>query len=113
MQTLKRITLLLILVACTLLFAACGDKEIADKTPTDLRYTPAHQEMVTDYEYKYNFLQGDWVLVPNVHTETVPDKYEVYYRITYVDGGTTEHWETVDKSEYDAAAAFLSEGGGK
>ena len=101
------------LIACTLLFAACDDKEIADKTPTDLRYTPAHQEMVTDYEYKYNVWQGEFVLVPNVRTEYVPDKYEVYYLITYVDGDTAERWETVGKAEYDAAAAFLSECGGK
>ncbi len=112
MKLIKRITLILIMSA-TLFFTACNSKEIAEKTPADLRYTPARQELVTDYEYKYNWWTGDFELVPNVHTETLPEKYEIYYLITYTDGTSAEGWETVNKSEYDATSDFLSEGGGK
>lgn len=78
--------------------------------------TPQTQETVTDYEYKYNFWTGDFVLVPNIHTETVPEKYEVLYFVTYDNGDTSHCWEAVNKAEYDAAVAFLetqTKGGGQ
>lgn len=111
MKAIKRILLFLIIVAAALSFTACGDSaEIVSKTPLDVRYTPQHQEFVTDYEYKYNWWTGDFELVPNMHTETIPDKYEVLYHIEYTDGKTADKWESVNKAEYDAAAALC--GGG-
>lgn len=56
------------------------------------------------------------MLVPNVHTETVPEKYEVLYFVTYNNGDTSHCWEVVNKTEYDAAVNFLekqTEGGGQ
>lgn len=92
MKAIKRILLFLIIVAAALSFTACGDSaEIASKTPLDVRYTPQHQEFVTDYEYKYNWWTGDFELVPNMHTETIPDKYEVLYHIEYTDGSTADN----------------------
>ena len=111
MKPLKHIATLLIIVVA-LFFTACTDKEIESKTPLDVRYTPQHQETVTDYEYKFNVWQGDFVLVPNIHTETIPDKYEVQYIVMYTNGDTVTRWEEVDKTEYDAAAAMLAGGGG-
>lgn len=111
MKPLKRIATLLIIIVVALSFAGCTDKEIESKTPLDVRYTPQHQETVTDYEYKYNFWTGDFVLVPNIHTETIPDKYEVQYIVTYTNGDTDTQWEEVGKAEYDAAAAMLAGGG--
>lgn len=106
MKFIKRITLLLI-VSTALFFTACESRKVASKTPTDARYTPARQEMVTDYEYKYNWWTGDFELVPNIHTQTLPEKYEVYYHIEYTNGDSADSWETVTKSEYDAVVLLL------
>lgn len=91
-------------------------KAILAVFPDILQKDAATLKTVTDYEYKYNFWTGDFVLVPNVHTETVPEKYEVLYFVTYDNGDTSHCWEAVNKAEYDAAVAFLemqTKGGGQ
>ena len=116
MKKLKTIALCLLCVIVAVCFTACDDPVVVDKVIEDARYTPQTQETVTDYEYKYNFWTGDFVLVPNVHTETVPEKYEVLYFVTYDNGDTSHSWEAVNKAEYDAAVAFLemqTKGGGQ
>ena len=114
MKRLKAITFCLLCAIVAICFTACDDRVVVDKVIEDVRYTPQTQETVTDYEYKYNFWTGDFVLVPNVHTETVPEKYEVLYFVTYNNGDTSHCWEVVNKTEYDAAVDFLekqTEGG--
>lgn len=61
-----------------------------------------HQETVTTYKNKYNPSEGAWQYVPNVHTKTVPDTYEVQYIITYDDGS-----EEVTRPEYEKVESKL------
>ncbi len=108
MKRLKTIMLLFILIASVSLFAACADgKEIKSKSPLATRYTPERQEVVTDYHYKYNFLVGEFQLIPEVRTANIPEKYEVYYHIVYTDGSFEYRWEAVDKGEYEQVKAEL------
>jgi len=107
MKKLKTIALCLLCVIIAICFTAFFDRVVVVTTIEDVQYTPQTQETVTDYEYKYNFWTGDFVLVPNIHTETVPEKYEVLYFITYDNGDTSHWWEAVSKTEYDAVVAFL------
>lgn len=101
-KVLSLICAVIITVLIVVFFAACTEeKEIINKTPIDCRYTPASQELVTDYEYKYNWWTGDFELVPNIHTETLPERYEVYYKITYIDGEINYCWKEVSKNEYE------------
>ena len=65
MKRLKAITLCLLCAIVAICFTACDDRVVVDKLIEDARYTPQTQETVTDYEYKYNFWTGDFVLVPN------------------------------------------------
>lgn len=114
MKLYKKIAPLIILACIAVIFAACGDgKEIADKTPIDTRYTEARQEVVTDYHYRYNWLGDGFVIVPDTHTVTRPEIYEVCYHITYTDGTFADKWEITDKTEYERAAAIITGGGSK
>ena len=112
MKKQKTAIFLVLLFLIFSLVGCAGEKDIKEKSPIDTRYTPQSQEIVTDYEYKYNFLLGEFVLVPNTHTETIPEKYEVCYLVVYIDDSTIESWETVDKAEYDRAVQTISAKGG-
>ncbi len=92
-----------ILTVLCLLVALCGCIEVREETgrkAIDCRYTESYNDVVTDYQHKYSFLKGGFVLMPNVHTVTRPEKYEVLYQISYNNGTTEERWETVDKETY-------------
>lgn len=88
MKKLKTIALCLLCVIVAVCFTACDDPVVVDKVIEDARYTPQTQETVTDYEYKYNFWTGDFVLVPNVHTETVPEKMDINIKTKFSIGDT-------------------------
>ena len=106
----KIIATLLFIALVVFSFTACGgEKEVVDKIPLDTRYTPQHQEVVTTYEYKYDVWGGGFKLLPNAHTETIPERYEVHYRITYTDDSVENVWEEVSKVEYDVAESRLKE----
>lgn len=63
--------------------------------------------MINDAMFSSNtneWATGKFVLIPNIHTETFPEKYEIYYRITYDNGKIARIWEEVSKSENEAAA---------
>lgn len=102
----KLLVMFIILVAIAVLLCGC-EKEIASKEAINTRFTPAHSEVETDYTYKYSWLQENFVLVPNVHTVTYPDKYEVEYLVTYIDGTTATKWEEVTESEYKSVLAEM------
>ena len=106
----KRKPILLIAVIAFALCLLCGcggDKEIVSKTPLDTRYTAERHELVTYYHYKYNVLGGGFQIVPEVRSETVPEKYEVYYHVIFVDGTTSDRWETTNKTEYEQVEESL------
>ena len=107
MKAIKRLIVLIVLVAAVLSLAACDNREITQKTIVDAKYTPQTQEIVTDYEYKYSWIHGDFVLVPNTHTIESPEKYEIKYFVEYDDGGNEYIWENVSKEEYEKALAKL------
>lgn len=105
MKFAKHFAAFLLIILITLSLTGCSDPAIVSKTPTDVRFTPQHQETITEYKYQYDWLNGDFILVPFVRTEIIPDKYEVCYLVEYADGSTTNTWETVTKAEYDKAIA--------
>lgn len=109
MRTLKKIIALIAMCAALLSFTACASKQEIGRELTDVRYTPSRQELVTTYDYKYNWWSGEFVLVPNTHTETMPEKYEVQYIITYDDETTESVWVECTKTEYETALAALGE----
>ena len=64
MKTRLITSILLIAFIITFLFCSVGCAEVVSETPLDTDFIAAHDEVVTDYEYKYNALEGEFVLVP-------------------------------------------------
>lgn len=99
----------LILLVLTIIFALCAlcgcgeEKEIADKTPIDTRYTEAHTDFAMGMMYNGS------TYVPYTYPVHRAELYEVYYHITYVDGSEKYKWVSVDKAEYERAKAILQE----
>lgn len=101
MKVIKRLLFFLCAMCAVITVSACvNEKTIIEKEVIDNRYTPERQEVVTDYKYEWSWWQGDFVLVPDVHTEIFPEKYEILYCVTYDDGTTKNLWEQVTKEQY-------------
>ena len=96
----KKIMLLMVILVLSICFVGCESKTAVSSKAIDCRYTEAYTEIVTEYEHKYSWIKGDFVLVPNTHSEHRPAKYEILYLISYDDGTTDEQWKEVDKATY-------------
>ncbi len=84
--------------------------EVVNEVPVDTRHTESHQEIVTDYDYQYDFFSGEgFRLMPNTHTAIIPDKYEVQYRVYYDNYTNETEWREVARDEYEAALKLLNE----
>ena len=96
----KKIISLIIAAIFLITLAACEKKVEASRDVIDYRYTPAHEEVVTEYEYKYDGWKGEFRLMPNTHTKKYNESYELLYKITYTDGSSKEEWQEVTEKEY-------------
>jgi len=105
----KRI-IALVLMLSLILLCACVTREEVSHEVIDYQHTPAHSEVVTDYDYRYNVLSGGWQLVPNTHSVFYDDKYELKYHVTYDDDSTGDVWKKVTEQEYKNAVNELNGG---
>lgn len=85
---------------------ACNNKIEIKRESIDCRYTPPYDGIETNYVHKYDWWQGDFVLVPEVKTVHHDAVYEIKYRITYDDGSTKDIWETVTANEYNEYRSY-------
>lgn len=106
MKSAGRIILLAVLLLAVLaIISGCYEaskRSEVSREAIDRRYSAAYDSIETDYQYKYNFFERTFVLVPEVKTVHHEEKYEVLYRTTYDDGSTRDQWETVGKEEWEA-----------
>ena len=102
-------SILLIASIITFLFSSVGCAEVISETPIDTEFITAHDEVVTDYEYKYNAWKGEFVLVPAIKTVHKEDCYKVQYKITYSDGSSYTEWREVDKVTFEDAEKAIAE----
>lgn len=107
MKSAGRIVLLAVLLLAVLaVISGCYEaskRSEVSREAVDRRYSAAYDSIETDYQYKYNLLEGTFVLVPEVKTVHHEEVYEVLYRVTYDDGSTYDRWETVGKEEWEEA----------
>lgn len=94
----KRIVAALLIIGC---LAGCEMPTEVDRTPVDARYTAASVEFKTNYHHKYSWLRGEFVLVPDVRQVTVPEKWEIQYRVTYDNGYSCDEWKECSREEYE------------
>lgn len=95
-----------LLLAVLAIISGCYEaskRSEVSREAVDRRYSAAYDSIETDYQYKYNLFEGEFVLVPEVKTVHHEEVYEVLYRVTYDDGSTRDRWETVGKEEWEAA----------
>ena len=97
----KKILVILLIMVLALGLCSCYEEAVeVERTAIDCRYTAARSEVVTSYKHKYSWWQEKFVLVPDVHTKSYPEKYEILYLISYDNGDTRELWLEVSQSEY-------------
>lgn len=100
--------IILVLIAITMATFICGCAKVVDEIPIDARFTESHQEIRTDYDYQVDILgEETFKLMPNIHTVTIPDKYEVQYRVYYDDSTNKTEWREVARDEYEAVLRIL------
>ena len=75
------------------------------------RYVKAYEDVVTDYEYKYDFINGRLRLLPNTHTVKHKAVYQLKYRTIYDDLTFKDEWVDVSKAEYDEYEKIKNSGG--
>lgn len=98
----KTLILLGILFITTQFLISCKNVEVASSVPIDRRYTPPRDEIVTTYQYRYDWYNDELKMLPYVSTVHHNEKYEILYKITYDDGSTKKQWKSVSKTEYDS-----------
>jgi hypothetical protein len=110
----------IITILCIFIFAivsvigvSCGadTRTVIKKAACESKHIKAYTEVVTDYEYKFDWLHGKYRLVPNTHTVKHKDEYKLMYRTIYDDLTGKTEWVTVSKAEYDAYKAQENRGG--
>ena len=100
-----RIKLCAIFLICSLLMiplSGCQQKNEVSRVPIDKSYTAPYDGVETEFVYKYNFLEGEFVLLPETKTVHHDAVYKILYRVTYSDGNQAEVWETVTEEKYFA-----------
>ena len=71
-----------------------------EREPVAIRYEPPHYNAVTEYEYQWDWWNGDYKLLPVVKNEYVEEKFFVQYAITYTDGSIEYVWNDVPQAIY-------------
>ena len=74
--------------------------EVVDKEPVAAKYEPPHYNAITEYEYQWDWWNGDYKLLPVIKNEYVEEKFFVQYAITYTDGSTEYVWNDVPQAIY-------------
>jgi len=106
----KKLKILSCIIICTMMFALIGCSDVVSETPIDTEYIAAYDAMETVYEYQWDWLHGDFKLMPvykSVHHE---EKFKVQYKIVYSNGDEYTEWRTVDKQTYEEALREMENG---
>lgn len=106
----KKIFAMVMAILLAVSFTACAEAETLTEVSReiiDTRYTEAYNGVETEYEYKYDWWKGDFVLVPVMKTVHYNEKYEIQYRITYDNGSEETKWCVCTEAEYKQAVAEL------
>ena len=104
----KRIFAILIVTLLLISTVSCTEPPTAiSEKPIDTDFIAAHSSMTTEYEYRWDWWNGEYRLLPVYKEVHYPDTYKVQYEITYSDGTTQTEWREVDKLTYGAVLKEL------
>lgn len=111
MRKFYTICVLSIMIFSMLLFCSVGCAEtpnIVSETPIDTDFIAAHDEITTEYRYKYSVWEGEFKLLPFTETVHYPDCYMVKYEVIYDNGKKRTVWREVDKHTYEDTKTSIS-----
>ena len=74
--------------------------EVVSKEPVAAKYEPPHYDTATTYEYRWDWWNGEYKLLPVVNSEYIEEKFNVQYEVVYSDGSKGYIWETVPEVLY-------------
>lgn len=112
MKTTKLLAIAVAFVIITFSFTGCDDGVVpVSKTAIDTEYIAAYDAMETVYEYEYDYINGQFVLLPFLKNVHYPAVYRVEFEIVYSDGSVYHTWYEVNKAEYDNAVKAIEERG--
>jgi hypothetical protein len=92
------------IVICTIL-TSCT--KVVSEIPIDTEYIAAYDAMETVYEYKYDWINGEYKLLPVYKQVHHSEVYRVQYKIVYSDGNETTVWRKVDRPTYEEALKII------
>lgn len=84
-----------------------GCAEAVSETPINTEYIEAYDAMETVYEYKYDWLHGEYKYLPVYKQVHHSEVYKVQYRVIYSDGSDTTIWKEVDRQTYEEALEIV------
>lgn len=105
----KAISILTILILMISLVSCTEPKTEVSEKPINTDFVAAHSSMTTEYEYQWDWWNGEYRLLPVYKEVHYPDTYKLQYEITYSDGSTKTEWREVDKPTYDAVLKEIAE----
>lgn len=97
----RAIRIAAILLVVVILLTGCTHKNVVDKEPLDVCFTPAHSQIT------YVPMLIGKNIIPMPHTYYYGERWDVLYLITYDDGSTAKQWREVDQNTYEAARIAL------
>lgn len=97
----------IIICATLLIVTMTGCAGEVSRTAIDVRYTSAHNEVISSMTSRYDFNLEQWIYYPEIKTIYEPDKWEVLYKITYDNGKTYNRWKSVSQELYESVKREL------
>lgn len=97
----RAIRIAAILLAVVILLTGCTHKNVVDKEPLDVCFTPAHSETSSMWMWTGKSM------IPIPITHYYDARWDVLYLITYDDGSTAKQWREVDQNTYEEARIAL------
>lgn len=105
----KAISILMILILLISIVSCTKPKTEVSEKPIHTDFISAHSAVTTEYEYQWDWWNGEYRLLPVYKEVRYPDTYKVQYEITYSDGSTKTEWREVDKPTYESVLKEIGE----
>ena len=107
----KKISILLCVVLIFALLTGCN--VVVSEKPIDAQYIAPYDAVETEYNYKYDWWNGEFKYLPETKTVHHAAEYKVQYERVWENGYTETYWAVVSKAEYENILQQIKKGGEK
>lgn len=103
----RKISFLICVVLTVLTLTGCV--EVVSEKPIEAEYIAAYDAMETVFEYRYDWINGEFKYLPVFKMVHHDEEYRVKYEQVWSDNTTRTIWKTVTRAEYEEALKELEE----